>query len=96
VLIRAAEPIEDSPPWLHSSAMGPGNVCKAFGIARSENRADLCDPEGALVILPRAAGKPRIRRGPRIGVEYAGRWAEEPLRFWDDRSASVSGRKQRR
>ena len=34
VLIRAVEPLPDSLPWLHASARGPGNVCKAFGIAR--------------------------------------------------------------
>src|SRR2546428_2687020 len=46
VLIRAVEPLPDSAPWLHPTARGPGNVCKAFGIERAQNRADLCDPEG--------------------------------------------------
>ena len=29
-------------------------------------------------------------RGPRIGVDYAGLWAAEPLRFWDAASRHVS------
>ena len=90
VLIRAAEPMEGSLPWLHGGATGPGNVCSAFGIEMRHNRTDLCDPRGELLILPRAAAKPRIARGPRIGVEYAGPWAAEPLRFWDAGSAHVS------
>jgi DNA-3-methyladenine glycosylase len=91
VLIRAVEPLPDSAPWLHGSARGPGNVCKAFGVKLSHNRADLCDPGGDLVIAPRV-GRPRTVRGPRIGVDYAGRWAAEPLRFCDANSAHLSRR----
>src|SRR4051812_7860604 len=89
VLIRAVEPVADSLPWLHSSARGPGNVCKAFGVTLGHNRGDLCDPSGELVIAARR-GRPRIVRGPRIGVEYAGHWADEPLRFCDARSGHLS------
>jgi DNA-3-methyladenine glycosylase len=89
VLIRAAEPVPDSAPWLHASARGPGNICKAFGVKAAHNRADLCDPEGELIVLPRRR-RPRIARGPRIGVEYAGKWAAEPLRFCDADSAHLS------
>jgi DNA-3-methyladenine glycosylase len=89
VLVRAAEPLPDSLPWLHPTARGPGNLCKAFGVKASHNRADLCDPEGELIVLPRL-GRPRISRGPRIGVDYAGKWAAEPLRFCDVKSAHLS------
>jgi DNA-3-methyladenine glycosylase len=89
VLIRAAEPVPDSQPWLHPSARGPGNLCKAFGVKLSHNRGDLCDPGGELIILPRL-GRPRIARGPRVGVDYAGKWAGEPLRFCDANSAHLS------
>ena len=81
VLVRAAEPVPDSLPWLHPSARGPGNLCKAFGVKLSQNRADLCDEASGLIVLPRR-GRPRIVRGPRIGVDYAGPWAARPLRFW--------------
>jgi len=89
VLIRAAEPVADSLPWLHTSARGPGNLCKAFEVRPAHNRADLCDPDGDLIVLPRR-GRPRIARGPRIGVDYAGPWAGEPLRFCDTSSAHLS------
>jgi DNA-3-methyladenine glycosylase len=89
VLLRAAEPVEGSLPWLHHSARGPGNLCKAFGVKLTENRADLCDGAGSLLVLPRRS-RPRIVRGPRIGVGYAGPWAHEPLRFCDARSAHLS------
>jgi DNA-3-methyladenine glycosylase len=89
VLIRAVEPVESSAPWLHGNARGPGNVCKAFGIGLELNRADLCDPGGDLSILPRVK-RPRIGRGPRIGVDYSGEWAEKPLRYCDLQSAHLS------
>src|SRR5439155_680732 len=41
VLIRAAEPVRDSLPWLHRTAQGPGNLCKAFGVKPAQNGADL-------------------------------------------------------
>jgi DNA-3-methyladenine glycosylase len=92
VLLRSAEPVEASLPWLHGSGSGPGNLCKAFGVQRRHNRGDLCDPESELIILPRPPGasRPRTVRGPRIGVDYAGVWSEEPLRFCDGRSAHLS------
>lgn len=90
VLIRAVEPVEDSLPWLHASARGPGNVCKAFGVEMRHNRGDLCAADSELIILPRRPPKPRIVRTKRIGVEYAGDWAHEPLRFCDGRSSHLS------
>ena len=47
------------------------------------------DPQGELIVLPRR-GRPRIARGPRVGVDYAGEWAAEPLRFCDADSPHVS------
>lgn len=91
VLIRAVEPLPDSAPWLHSGGRGPGNVCKAFGVTLRDNRGDLCAPEADLFIAPRR-GRPRVVRTPRIGVDYAGSWAHEPLRFCDARSAHLSKR----
>jgi DNA-3-methyladenine glycosylase len=89
VLVRAAEPVPESLPWLHPTARGPGNLCKAFGIKPAHNRVDLCDPEGDLIVLPRL-GRPRIASGPRVGVDYAGKWAAEPLRFCDVDRAPLS------
>jgi DNA-3-methyladenine glycosylase len=91
VLLRAVEPLPPSLPWLHPSGSGPGNLCKAFGVERRHNRDDLCDADAELFIAPRPSPrKPKIVRGPRIGVDYAGLWAREPLRFCDERSAHLS------
>jgi DNA-3-methyladenine glycosylase len=93
VLIRAVEPVENSAPWLHRNAIGPGNVCTAFGIEMRHNCADLCDARGELLVLPRVK-KPRLGRSARVGVDYAGDWAAKPFRFFDLRSEHVSGRRK--
>jgi DNA-3-methyladenine glycosylase len=94
VLIRAAEPIElpgGSLPLLHS-ATGPGNLCKAFRIGLAMNGDDLCDAGAELFIAhpPEGSRKPRLSRGPRVGVDYSGAWAKRKLRFCDRDSAYVS------
>jgi DNA-3-methyladenine glycosylase len=61
-------------------ASGPGNVGQALGVDRTLNGSDLT--AGAVRVEPRAGPRPRVSRGPRIGVAYAGPWAERPLRFW--------------
>jgi len=81
-------------PLLHS-ASGPGNLCRALAVDRALNRADLCDGQGPLFVAPRIVGVPnigipRIWRGPRIGVDYAGEWATKRLRFCDRDDPRVS------
>jgi DNA-3-methyladenine glycosylase len=91
VLLRSAEPVPGDLPLLHS-ATGPGNLCKAFGIGLDRNRDDLCDGDAALFIAdrPEGARKPRIFRGPRVGVDYSGAWAARKLRFCDRDSVHLS------
>lgn len=59
-------------------AAGPGNVAAAFGIDRSLNGADLVKGPVYLTDGPRP---PRVVACPRIGVAYAGEWANLPWRF---------------
>jgi DNA-3-methyladenine glycosylase len=92
VLIRAAEPLADSPgllPLLHS-ATGPGNLCKAFDVRLGHNRDDLCDGAAELFVAPRAGPAPRLWKGPRVGVDYSRHWARRKLRFCDKESRAVS------
>ena len=70
-------------------ASGPGNVGRALGIARSHNGLDLL--AGPVRIEPRS-DRPRVARGARIGVEYAGPWSARPLRFWIADDPHVSRR----
>lgn len=87
VLIRALEPIEG----ITDTTYGPGLLCRAMHIDRSLNAASLTG--NSLWIEQPAAGSyraPRIVRSTRIGVDYAGHWAEKPWRFFDGDSPYVS------
>ena len=87
VLIRAVEPVDGvdlmrrrrKTGLLRNLASGPGKLCQAFGIDRSLNGADLCGC--ALFVEDRAEPTPKFQATPRIGVDYAGKWKDKPLRF---------------
>lgn len=100
VLLRAAEPLEGldlarsrrARPVRDALLLsGPANLCRALGVDRARNGADLT-AGGDLVI---AAGEPpsraRIRATPRIGVAYAGADALRPWRFVLAGSPALSG-----
>ena len=75
VLVRAVD--VDGRPFI-----GPGRVTQALGIDGSYNREDL-PTSSRLWIEDRGVSVGRPRRGPRIGVDYAGAyWAARPWRFW--------------
>jgi DNA-3-methyladenine glycosylase len=90
VLIRAVEPISG----LADATDGPGKLCRAYGIDSRYNRADLT--AGPLYIARGDGPSGAVTVTPRIGVAYAGAWAEEPLRFTDSSSRFVSRRPARR
>ena len=71
-------------------ASGPGNVGSALGVDRSLNGVDLLS--GPVRVVPREMPRPRVSRGPRVGVDYAGPWAARPLRFWITDDPHVSRR----
>ena len=86
VLVRALEPLEG----ITDRTCGPGLLCRAMHIDRRLNGVDLA---GDVLWLERAAARApplRIARSPRIGVDYAGAWAQRPWRFFDRASAYVS------
>jgi DNA-3-methyladenine glycosylase len=86
VLLRALEPVEG----LEGPARGPGLLCRALGIDRSHNGLDLTAPP--LYFLPPEASidAGRVAAGPRVGIDYAGSWADLPWRFWLADSPAVS------
>lgn len=79
VLIRALEPLEGIAPGVRTD--GPGKLCQALGITRADNRLDLRGDTLFLEPGPRVPASD-LARGPRIGVAYAGAWADKPYRLW--------------
>ena len=86
VLLRALEPLGE----LAERTSGPWLLCRALGIDRSLNGADLRGDMLWLAPAPAGAPRPRIARSARIGVGYAGAWALKPWRFYDCNSPFVS------
>jgi DNA-3-methyladenine glycosylase len=77
VLVRA---VEDAAT--HQLIDGPGRVCRFLAIDRGLNRVDLTVGK-VLWVEDRGerVGRSKIAVGRRIGVEYAGSWANKPWRF---------------
>ena len=101
VLIRAVEPLEGLElmaarrgllPGDRNLCNGPGKVCQAFDIDKRSYGVDLT--RSALFLSDGERGK--IARSPRIGVDYAGVWAERPWRFFELGNAYVSRAPKRR
>lgn len=89
ILIRAAEISRGS-----RLASGPGRLCRAFAIDRSLDGVSL---SGRVLWLEEGRPVPpdRIAVTPRVGVDYAGEWADRPYRFLDSWSSAVSGPRRR-
>lgn len=76
----------------HRLASGPGNVGKALGVDRVLSGTDLLAGPVRLEPALASMATSRVARGPRVGVGYAGPWAERPLRFWIADDPHVSRR----
>lgn len=81
VLIRAA--IQDTKCQIQNTKLdGPGKICKYLAINRTLNNENLTTSrqlwleDRGIVINPH-----RIRRTPRIGVDYAGKYKDKKWRF---------------
>jgi DNA-3-methyladenine glycosylase len=85
VLIRALEPVAG----IDSTTHGPGLLCRALHIDRELNGASLLG-DRLWIEKPAALRPPKVARGARIGVDYAGDWALKPWRFFDRNSPYVS------
>lgn len=97
VLIRAVEPVRGVELMArrrgraaHSRELtnGPGKLTQALTISGADYGRDLCDDELFLAEPDRPAG--RIGRSARINVDYAGRWAAMPWRFYERGNRYVS------
>jgi DNA-3-methyladenine glycosylase len=106
VLVRAAEPVAGGVGGRggvaartgvaaavdHRLLRGPGKLCRELGITLADKGLDLTRAESRLyVAADPAAGQVVVARSVRIGVDYAGHWAQRPLRFFVRGHPSVSG-----
>jgi DNA-3-methyladenine glycosylase len=78
VLVRAIAPLVGLPDDDAAIGRGPGKVTRALAIDRRHDRRDLA--RGTLFVAAHES-PPELAIGPRVGVDYAGAWAGEPLRF---------------
>jgi len=85
VLLRALEPVAN----VELRTQGPGLLCKAMAIDRTQNGLDLTGPE-LFVRGDVDASRIAIVKRPRIGVDYAGHWARRLLRFYEKGNPFVS------
>lgn len=102
VLVRALEPDEGidrmyarrrAARGTTDLCSGPAKLCQALAITRELDGADLLEPRGVSIERTRERRLPsdRIATGPRIGIDYAEEWRDEPLRFWVRDNPHVSG-----
>lgn len=87
VLLRALEPIAN----LGDNTRGPGRLCRAMGIDLRLYGHDMCSDDFFIAEADADAVEPfSIVERPRVGVDYAGVWADKPLRFYIHGSKYVS------
>jgi DNA-3-methyladenine glycosylase len=84
VLIRALEPLAG----IDGPTNGPGRLCRALGLGRLDNGADLTAGPLCFTAGPTPTGA--VVAAPRVGVGYAGAWALKPWRFYLAESRWVS------
>jgi DNA-3-methyladenine glycosylase len=86
--MRVRRGLPDAPPW--RLCRGPGALCRALGIDRGLNGADLVRGQLRIIDGPEVPARAVLRR-PRIGVAYAGVDATRPWRFLVAGHPAVSG-----
>ena len=77
VLLRALEPVAN----LDGRTQGPGLLCRAMQIDKHVNGHDLLSDD-FYIAQEEAPARVSIVKRPRVGVDYAGRWARRLLRFY--------------
>jgi DNA-3-methyladenine glycosylase len=87
VLLRALEPVLN----VTGRTCGPGLLCKAMNISLRQNRCDLTG-DSLYVEAPARVVRGSIVKRRRIGVDYAGSWANRLLRFYLKGSSCISRR----
>lgn len=86
VLLRALEPLQN----IDALTNGPGKLCRAMGIDKSDYGADLCLGKTIYVLDSPSIAAENIVAGPRVGIKNAGAWITKPLRFYEKNNCFVS------
>ena len=103
ILIRAVEPVTGIDEMLkrtgkpkadHTLTRGPGNVSKALGIHTTHSRHPLLSKQLYIADDGFRFDKKQIATSARIGVDYAGKDALLPYRFYIKGNPFVSGKPQ--
>ncbi|HEX2990148.1 MAG TPA: DNA-3-methyladenine glycosylase [Anaerolineales bacterium] len=87
VLIRAIQPIEGVDVMLERrnrrDTFGPGKLCQALGITKSENGVDLTEPgRGLWIEVGVKVPNSLVTKGPRVGLNNTPEpWLSKPWRF---------------
>jgi DNA-3-methyladenine glycosylase len=101
ILIRAVEPVTGIDEMLkrtgkpkadHTLTRGPGNVSKALGIHTTHSRYPLLSKQLYIADDGFRFDKKQIATSARIGVDYAGKDALLPYRFYIKGNPFVSGK----
>jgi DNA-3-methyladenine glycosylase len=73
-------------------AAGPGLVCAAFSIDRTDDGLDLCDGAASLHLeMAPGDGQLPVAMGPRVGIDYAPEpWRSKPWRFFASGNPAIS------
>ena len=99
VLIRALEPVTGQDIMAKRRKItkvkasnltnGPSKLCMAMDISRPQNKTDLTSPP---LYIKNAPSIPidQIVQTTRIGVDYAGKWKNNPWRFYIKENSYVS------
>jgi DNA-3-methyladenine glycosylase len=85
VLVRGGEPVSGIDAGKRCD--GPGRLGRAMEITRALDGADLT---GDRIFLRARTRRPVITVTARVGVAYAGAWADKPWRFLDAASPHAS------
>ena len=103
VLIRAIQPIEGVDIMMERrngrDTFGPGKLCQAMGITKSENGVDLTETNGGLWIeLGINVPNSLVTKGPRVGLNNTPEpWLSKPWRFlvkgWNIPKAAIASRR---
>ena len=77
-MIRAVEPVQG---FSDRAASGPGKFCRVFKLDKFFYGEDLT--KSKRLWLEGSSEKVKVKRGPRIGIDYAGPyWSKIPWRFY--------------